>query len=120
MNVAVVGASDKTDRYSYQAFKLLQEKGHRVFGVHPRIKNIDGQRIYSSLEAITEPIDVITLYVSSDVSTKIALAILAKSPKKIIFNPGTENLVLERLGHDKGIDVIRACTLVLLKTGQFS
>jgi len=120
MNVAVIGASDKPDRYSYKALKLLEEKGHRVFAVHPRVKVIDGQSVYSSLEMIAEPIDIITLYVASNVSAAIAQSILKKLPKKIIFNPGAENLDLERLAAQEGIVTVRACTLVLLRTGQFS
>ena len=46
MNVAVIGASDNPDRYSYKAVKLLEEKGHRVFPVHPRVKIIDGEMVY--------------------------------------------------------------------------
>ncbi|MCX5681533.1 MAG: CoA-binding protein, partial [Candidatus Omnitrophica bacterium] len=86
-NVAVIGASDKPERYSYKAVKLLQEKGYHAFPVHPRIKAIDGQYVYPSLGAISEDIDVVSLYVSDDISTKIADAILQKFPKKIIFNP---------------------------------
>ncbi len=41
MNVAVIGASDKSDRYSYQAVKLLQSKGHRFYPVHQRIKTME-------------------------------------------------------------------------------
>jgi len=61
------------------------------------MKVINGQKVYPSLDAITEPIDVVTLYVSADILTKIADAIFAKSPQKIIFNPDAENLELERL-----------------------
>jgi len=120
MNVAVVGASDKVDRYSYKAIKLLEEKGHHVFAVHPRIKIIDGQKVFPSLEAITEPVDIVTLYVSEDISSKIVQSILQKSPHKIIFNPGAENSHLEELARAQHISTMRACTLVLLRTGQFS
>lgn len=119
MNVAVVGASDKSDRYSYKAVKLLQEKGHRVFPVHPRIKAIDGQAVFPTLDAIVDPIDVITLYLAADNSARIADAILRKMPKRIIFNPGAENDELRKLAAEKGIEPIEACTLVLLRTGQF-
>ena len=120
MNVAVVCASDNPDRYSYKALKLLEKKGHHVFAVHPRIKMIDGQKVYPSFEAITEPIDIITLYVSADVSSNIASSILQKFPHKIIFNPGAENAHLEELARQSNILTMRACTLVLLTTGQFS
>jgi len=119
MNVAVVGASNKADRYSYKAVKLLEEKGHHVFPVHPRVKAIDGQAVFPTLDAIPDPIDVITLYIAADNSTQIVDAILRKMPKKIIFNPGAENAELGKLTAGRGIKPIEACTLVLLRTGQF-
>ena len=59
------------------------------------------------------------MYVSADVSSKIAGDILAKKPRRIIFNPGAENVELEKQARDRGIKPINACTLVMLKTGKF-
>lgn len=119
MNVAVIGASDKPERYSYLAVKLLQEKGHTVFPVHQRIKMIDGQKVYPSIKDITEPIDTISLYVAADVSTQLSRDLFEKNPKRIIFNPGAENSELEKSASMVGIKTLNACTLVMLRTGQF-
>ena len=119
MNVAVIGASDKPDRYSYQAVKLLQEKGHRVFPVHKRIKSIDGLAVYPSIRDITDPIHTATMYVAADISNAIVDDILAKKPNRIIFNPGAENLELNQQAQSQGISTLNACTIVLLKTNQF-
>ncbi|MDP2653974.1 MAG: CoA-binding protein [Candidatus Omnitrophota bacterium] len=119
MNVAVIGASDKTDRYSYKAVKLAQEKGHRVYPVHQRIKQIEGLSVYLSIRDIVDPIDTVSLYVAADISTKIGEDILAKKPRRIIFNPGAENAELEARARGQGILTLNACTLVMLNTGQF-
>ncbi len=119
MNVAVIGASDKPDRFSYQAVKLLEEKGHRVFPVHQRIKNIDGLAVFASIKDIKEAIDTVTLYVAADISTGLAEDIMSVNPKRIIFNPGAENAELESQAEAQGIETIEHCTLVMLRTGQF-
>ncbi len=119
MNVAVIGASDNPERYSYMAVKLLQEKGHAVFPVHKRIQQIDGHKVYASISDISEPIDTVSLYVAADISSSLSQGILNKSPRRIIFNPGAENEDLSRQAKDKGIVPVNACTLVMLKTGQF-
>lgn len=119
MHVAVIGASDKPERYSYQAFKLLKEKGHIVYPVHQRIKLIDGVSVFPSIKDIPDHLDTITLYVAADISSQLADDILAKKPRRIIFNPGAENPQLAARAQAQGIKTLEACTLVMLRTGQF-
>jgi uncharacterized protein len=119
MNVVVIGASDKPDRYSYQAVMLLKEHGHTVYPVHQRIKEIEGMKVYPSIKEVKDPIDTVSMYVSADISTTIADDILSQKPWRIIFNPGAENPLLEQQARDRGIKPINACTLVMLKTGKF-
>ena len=119
MTVAVLGASDDPERYSYKAVKFLLEKGHEVFPVHPTLKQIDGQKVYASLKELPKPIDTLSLYVSKEISSKLASEILESKPKRIIFNPGAENPELESQASRQGIKTLEACTLVLLRTNQF-
>ena len=119
MNVAVLGASDKADRFSYQAVKLLQEKGHAVFPVHQRVKTIDGGPVYKSLKDIKEPIDTVTLYVAADISSALAEEIFSVKPRRIIFNPGAENPDLAQKAKKEGIEPVEHCTLVMLRSGDF-
>ncbi len=119
MNVAVIGASDKPDRFSYQAVKLLQSKGHQVYPVHQRIKSIEGTPVFVSIKDIPEVIDTISMYVAADISDGLAADIIASNPRRIIFNPGAENLNLAVKAKAKGIETIDDCTLVMLRTGRF-
>ena len=118
-NVAVVGASDNPEKYSYLAIKLLREKGHNVFPVHPTLREIEGLKVFHDLKQISETIDTMSLYISQAISSKIAEEIIEKSPQRIIFNPGAENPELFEIGRVKGIQVLNACTLTMLRTGQF-
>ncbi len=119
MNVVVIGASDKPDRYSYQAVKLLQEKGHEVYPVHQRIKAIDGTPVFASIKDVPAAIDTVTMYVSADIADGLTPDILGCNPKRIIFNPGAENPKLAAIAQAQGIKTLEACTLVMLRTGQF-
>ena len=119
MNVAVIGASNRPERYSCQAVRLLKEKGHKVYPVHQRLKEIDGIPVYPSIKDIQDPIDTVSLYVAADISSNLEEDIIAQKPKRVIFNPGAENPELESKVRGKGISAINACTLVMLRTGQF-
>jgi uncharacterized protein len=119
MNVAVIGASSNPEKYSYQAVKLLKEKGHTVFPVHPMIKEIDGIKVYPSIGNILEPVDTVSLYVSKEISSKLAEDFFKKKPRRIIFNPGAENPELEAMAAKQSIRTLNACTLVMLRTNQF-
>ena len=120
-NVIVLGASDNPERYSNKAIKMLSEKGHKVFPIHPKLKEINGIKVYSSIEDIKNiKIDTITLYVNPEISNSLLEVILAIKPKRVIFNPGTENYELETKLQKAGIETLEACTLVMLSTGQFT
>lgn len=119
MNVAVLGASNKPERYSYQAVKLLAEKGHVVFPVHPAISEIDGIPVFKRLADIPVPIHTITVYLAPERSTALADEILSARSRRVIFNPGAENPDLVQRLHQSGAETTNACTLVLLKTNQF-
>ncbi len=119
MIVAILGASDDPQRYSYLALNLLRQQGHEVFPVHPKLKEIEGQKVYASLRELPKPVHTLTLYVSPELSSKLSAEILESSPKRILFNPGAENPELAQKAEAKGIKTLEACTLVLLRTNQF-
>jgi uncharacterized protein len=117
--VAILGASPKPARYAYQALRLLDDMGYRVLPVHPHFEQIDGIPVASSLAAIQEPVHTLTLYVGPERSRDLIADIVALAPGRVILNPGTESPALEEALSLAGIPSERACTLVLLRTGQF-
>lgn len=120
MNVAVLGASNKPERYSFKAVRLLREKGHTVLPVHPALAHVDGLQVWPSLRALPGPVDTITIYLSARNQEPIAEELLDCATPRVIFNPGTENPVLAERLRAQGKEVLHACTLVLLATGQFT
>lgn len=117
--VVVLGASDDPERYSNMAVNRLLENGHDVVPVHPTLERIGDLTVVSSLDEVEPPVDTLTVYVSPSVSSSLRDAIVGMAPGRVIFNPGAENPELESALADEGIPTLRACTLVLLSTGQF-
>ncbi len=120
MNVAVLGASPKRDRYSNQAVRLLVEHGHDVVPVHPAHRSIEGLPAVARLDDLAPgSVDTVTMYVGSGRSASLGPALIRLAPRRVIFNPGAENPALEARLEEAGIEAVDACTLVLLRTGQF-
>ena len=117
--VAVLGASAKPERYSNKALKELSQSGYKVIPVNPALKEIDGIEVAPSLCEIREKVDTVTLYLSPERSEEIAKELVALKPRRVIFNPGTENPELQKALQSKGIETIEACTLVMLRTATF-
>lgn len=120
-NVIVLGASDKKERTSNQAVRMLAEYQHTVLPVHPGLQTIDGHPVYASVRdaSATHAIDVISLYVNPTRQLPVVDDIIAAKPGAIIMNPGTESDDLRQQYEQAGIRVIEACTLVLLRSQQF-
>ncbi|MFN3587636.1 MAG: CoA-binding protein [Moraxellaceae bacterium] len=117
--VAVLGASPNPERYSNKAVRLLREHGHTVLPVNPAQAEIEGLPVVPSVEALPRGIDTVTVYVGPRHSGALLPGLLALAPRRVIFNPGAENPALQQALADAGIAVEEACTLVLLRTGQF-
>lgn len=120
--VAVLGASSDTSRYSYKAVQMLKDYGHSPIPVHPRETEVLGYKVVPEIKELVKQgikIDTLTMYVNPALSTKYQEDILALKPKRVIFNPGSENPGLEAKLKENGIAVEEACTLVLLRTDQF-
>lgn len=116
--VAILGASDKPDRYSHMLIKRLQGKGHTVYPVNPALKSIDGLPVYRSLAEVPPGADVLSVYMNAKRSSEIADAIVASGIPRVIFNPGAENPDLAGRLAAAGVEVEEACSLVLSGLGQ--
>lgn len=117
--VVVFGASNKPERYSNMAIRLLKELGYRVIPVHPMLEEIDGIRVMHSLDEVIDKVQTLTLYVGRLRSEAFVDEILALNPGRVIFNPGSESELLEKCLEEKQIPFIKGCTLVMLQSRQF-
>jgi predicted CoA-binding protein len=114
----VLGATPDTSRYAYLAANRLAKHGHAIVNVGLKKGEVAGVAIEKP-EAIHDDIDTITLYVGPRNQPPLYDYILNTHPKRIIFNPGTENYELQKLAEEKGIETQYACTLVLLSIGEY-
>ncbi|MDG0817580.1 CoA-binding protein [Bdellovibrio svalbardensis] len=116
--VAILGASNKPDRYAYKALKMLQEYGHTPLPVNPAFDEIEGVKVAKSLDELSD-IDTVTLYMNPHRLEEQVDRLIRLKPKRVIFNPGTESKEIEQKLKAAGIQTTEACTLVLLRTNQF-
>lgn len=114
----VLGASDNPARYSYMAIDRLRANGHSVVAVGRKQTVVKDVMVETEIKT-TQDIDTVTLYLNPDNQQPYYDEILALQPRRIIFNPGTENQELADLASSKGIAVMEACTLVMLATHQY-
>jgi predicted CoA-binding protein len=114
----ILGATPNSGRYAYMAAHRLTGHGHSIVNVGLKTGEVAGVSIEKP-QIIHHDIDTITLYVGPQNQPPLYDYILATRPKRIIFNPGTENAELQQLADDKGIETQYACTLVLLSIGEY-
>jgi predicted CoA-binding protein len=114
----VIGASDNPERYSYLAVNRLRSKGHPVVAIGRRNMNVADVAVETVKKDFTG-VDTVTLYLSPGLQKEYYDYIISLHPKRLIFNPGTENRELAELARANGIEPVEACTLVLLSTAQF-
>jgi len=114
----VLGASDNPERYSFLAVQKLTKYNHPVIAIGRKAGMIGGVPIITDHPSQKE-VDTITLYLNPSLQKEYYDYILSLHPKRIIFNPGTDNEELVEMATEKGIQAIEACTLVMLNTGQY-
>ncbi len=114
----VLGASLKPDRYSNIATRRLLSAGHETIPMGLRAGQIEGTDIILE-QILLEDVDTVALYLNPLRQEAYYDYILGLKPKRIIFNPGTENPVLARLARENGIESVFACMLVMLSTDQY-
>lgn len=114
----VLGASTNPSRYSFMAINKLVGNDHPVIAVGLKEGIVNGVEILTNKPPF-EAIDTITLYLNSRNQEQYYDYILSLNPKRVIFNPGTENHEFYELLQQNNIEVEVACTLVLLSTNQF-
>ena len=114
----VLGASANPSRYSNLAVNRLVAKGHNVTAIGRRAGKIGNVDITTEQKEI-QNLDTVTLYLNANNQKQYYDYILSQKPKRIIFNPGSENDELWSMAKENGITPQEACTLVLLSTGQY-
>ncbi|MEO0007982.1 MAG: hypothetical protein RJA20_2178 [Bacteroidota bacterium] len=114
----VLGATPNPERYAWLATEKLRRYGHEVVPVGIKTGKIGDLEIINGQPAVSD-IDTVTLYLGPERQREYYDYILSLKPKRIIFNPGTENDELATLAEANGIETVEACTLVMLSIGNY-
>ncbi len=114
----VLGATTKPERYAFKAVTMLVEHGHSVLAIGQNAGEVAGIKIQTKAIPLKN-IDTVTLYLNPLRQREYYNYIIETQPKRVIFNPGTENPEFYQLLKSNGIAVEVACTLVLLATNQY-
>lgn len=114
----VLGASIKPHRYSNKAISRLRSHGKDVLAISNKPGTVSGVD-FSTAPIYDKDICTITIYLNPQIQKEYYDYILKVKPKRLIFNPGAENLELEKLALENGIITVRACTLVMLSIGNY-
>lgn len=114
----IIGATTNADRYAYRAAHMLTDKGHPIVNIGIKQGEVAGVKIEKP-GAPYNDIDTVTLYIGPDLQNNYYDYILETKPKRVIFNPGTENPAFEKMLDLHNIEPVEACTLVLLSIGQY-
>ena len=121
LRTLVLGASTNPARYSYKAAVRLMEAGHEVLLVGGGKADLSGQPIHQGTGRLDfEGVDTVTMYLSVAHQALYTEALLRLKPRRVIFNPGSENPDLMRLLRKVGVEVQAACTLVLLSMNSYA
>jgi len=114
----VLGASANPSRYSNMAINRLVSYDQPVVAVGLKEAEVAGVKIQTKQVPFTN-VDTVTLYLNPQRQKEYYNYITGLQPKRVIFNPGTENPELYQLLKANGVKVEVACTLVMLSTGQY-
>jgi predicted CoA-binding protein len=114
----VLGASSNPARYSYLAVQRLRAHNHPVTAIGRRVGQVADVNITKD-HLQENDVDTITLYLNPKNQVEYYDYIINLHPKRIIFNPGTENEELMQKAKENNIKPVVACTLVMLGTGQY-
>lgn len=116
----IVGATTDSSRYAFLAANMLKQYKHEIvpLGIRPgQVADTEIQLIKDKPEV--KDVDTVTLYIGPPRQPEWYDYLLSLKPKRIIFNPGTENDEFETLATSQGIEVVEGCTLVMLRTSQY-
>jgi len=116
----IIGATTNTSRYAYIAASMLNDYHHEIVPLGIKRGIVFGKEILPIQERPkVGDVDTITLYIGPQHQPEHYSYLLSLKPKRIIFNPGTENEEFQKLAKAAGIEVEEACTLVMLRSNQY-
>ena len=116
----IIGATTNPARYAFLAARMLKEYNHEIVPVGIKDGAVFGEEIRDIFEKPeVKDVDTVTMYIGPQRQAEHMDYILSLKPKRIIFNPGTENDEFIKKANAQGVETLEACTLVLLRSHQY-
>jgi predicted CoA-binding protein len=115
----VLGANDNPEKYAYRCAVGLIQRGYPVILHGHKEGEVMGEKIVTTFPDHIDNLETVTLYLGPARQKDLYAKILALKPKRVLFNPGTENPEFEKMLKEAGIDAQEVCSLVMLSTGEF-
>jgi len=114
-NWAVVGATDKKDKYGYKIVKALDENVYNVFPINPSLNKIEGIKTYDNLSSVEEKIDVVDMVVNPQIGKLIMKEINELKIKYVWLQPGTRSDEIREYAEDNDIKLVESCIYATLQ-----
>lgn len=114
----ILGATPDATRFAYKAAHMLVRYGHEIVPVGIKKGEVAGKAIINDRSFIPD-VDTVALYVGPRNQIDLYEYIIGLKPKRIIFNPGTENDELISLAQKNNIEPVLGCTLVMLSAKTY-
>jgi predicted CoA-binding protein len=114
----IIGATNNPGRYAYKAANRLVEAGHEIVPFGIKKGEVAGIEMINDWQQF-EGVDTVTMYVGAPRQDEYIDKIISINPKRVIFNPGTENPIFEEKLKAANIEAEIACTLVLLSMNSY-
>lgn len=114
----ILGASPNPERHSNKALIRLKRYGHETIAIGAKSQVVEGVEIQIGQPAVNE-IHTIAMYINPGLQVNYYDYIISLKPKRIIFNPGTENYELIEMARKNNIEVVEGCVLVMLVTNNY-
>lgn len=116
----IIGATDKPGRYAYLAARMLKEHGQPIVPMSIHGGEVSGEKIIDlNGKPKIDEVDTVTMYINPSHQGEWEDYIISLAPKRVIFNPGSENQGFKQRLNAEGIETVEGCTLVMLRSNQF-
>jgi predicted CoA-binding protein len=118
--VAVIGASNRREKFGNRAVRAFIEQGYTVVPINPHEREIEGLRAYASVLDVPGPIDMASFYVPPEIGVRVIEDVAKKGITEVWLNPGSESDALIARARILSIQPIVACSVVAIGRNPYA